>query len=400
MLPLEEAQARLLAMARPLPLETVPLAEAAGRPLGAAVHARRTQPAAALSAMDGYAVRAAEAPGPWRVAFAQPAGAPPPPPLTPGEAARIFTGAILPAGADAVLIQEEALREGDRLLAAPGAALAPGHHVRPAGQDFRSGDPLLAPGEPLGPAAIGLAAAMGHGALPVRRRPRVALLATGDELVPAGEPLPHPGAIPDAARPMLAALLAGRAEVLDLGIAPDRADAVAAAIARARGADVLVTIGGASVGEHDLVRPALEAAGGTVEIWKVAIRPGKPLIIGRLEDAVVLGLPGNPASAFVTAQLFLLPLLRALAGHARPLPAPSPARLAEPLPANGARRDHLRARLDWRGCERWARPFPVQDSGMLWPLAMADALIVRAPGAPAAAPGDVVLVLDTDSRDS
>jgi molybdopterin molybdotransferase len=175
---------------------------------------------------------------------------------------------------------------------------------------------------------------------------------------------------------------------------------VAQAIETARGADLLVTIGGASVGEHDLVRPALLAAGGTIELWKVAIRPGKPLIIGTLGQTLVMGLPGNPASAFATGLLFLLPLLRAMAGHARPVPAETPARLAVALPANGARRDHLRGRMQWRGAERWVTPLPVQDSGMLSPVAAADALLVREAGAGPAAVGDLVFVLDTDSRDS
>jgi molybdopterin molybdotransferase len=400
MLSLDEARARLLAMARPLPVETVPLAEAVRRPLARAVYARRTQPPAPLSAMDGYAVRSAEAPGPWRVAFEQPAGAPPPPPLAPGETARIFTGAIVPEGADAILIQEDATRDGATISAQPGATLAPGQHVRAAGLDFREGTALLAPGEPLSAAALGLAAAMGHASLPVRRLPRLALLATGDELVPPGDALPGAGRIVEAVRPMLAALLARRAVVTDLGIAPDRAALVKAAIARAAGADVLATIGGASVGDHDLVRPALEAAGGTIDACKVAIRPGKPLIIGRLADTIVLGLPGNPASAYVTALLFLLPLLRAMAGHARPIPAETPARLATPLPANGARRDHLRASLAWRGPERWATPLHPDDSSLLSALAASDALVVRAPHVPAAPIGSEVLVLDTESRDS
>jgi molybdopterin molybdotransferase len=400
MLSLADARARLLAMARPLPVESAPLAAAAGRPLAAPVFARRTQPAAPLSAMDGYAVRAAEAPGPWRVAFAQAAGAPPPPPLGAGEAARIFTGAIVPDGADAILIQEQAERDGDALRAHADATLAPGQHVRPAGLDFAHGAALLGVGEPLTPAAIGLAAAMGHAALPVRRIPRVALLATGDELVPPGDAPPAPGRIVEAVRPMLAALLRGRADVTDLGVAPDRAPAVAAAIARGRDADVLVTIGGASVGDHDLVRPALEAAGGAIDAWKVAIRPGKPLVIGRLGDALVLGLPGNPASAYVTSLLFLLPLLRALAGHARPFPSETPARLAAPLPANGPRRDHLRAALAWRGTERWATPRLPDDSSVLSALAVSDALIVREPHAAPAPAGAEIFVLDTDSRDS
>jgi molybdopterin molybdotransferase len=400
MLSLEDARGRLLAMAGPLPLEVVPLAEAAGRPLAARVVARRTQPPAPLSAMDGYAVRSAEAPGPWRVAFEQAAGAPPPRPLAPGEAARIFTGALVPDGADAILIQEEAGLDGASLRAGPSAALSPGQHIRRAGIDFAEGAELLGVGEPLTPVAIGLAAAMGHAALPVRRRPRVALLATGDELIPPGETLPGPGRIVEAVRPMLAALLAGRAEIHNLGIAPDRSAEVRAAIAQGADADVLVTIGGASVGAHDLVRPALEAAGGTIESWKVAIRPGKPLIIGRLSRTIVLGLPGNPASAYVTALLFLLPLLRALAGHARPVVRETPARLDAPLTANGSRRDHLRARLEWRGAERWATPLVPDDSSVLSVLAVSDALIVREPHAPAAAIGADILVLDSDSRDS
>lgn len=400
MLDLAQARAQLLAMARPLPVEQVPLVEAAGRPLAAPVTARRSQPAAPLSAMDGYAVRAAEAPGPWRLAFEQPAGAPPPPVLRSGEAARIFTGAIVPDGADAILVQEEAATEGDKLRARPGAQLASGQHIRPAGQEFAPGTPLLDLGEPLAPAAIGLAAAMGHATLPVHRRPHLTLLATGDELVPAGDPLPHIGATPDSARPMLTALLARRARLDDLGIVPDRPHAVAEAIARAAEADVLVTIGGASVGAYDLVRPALLAAGGTIDAWKVAIRPGKPLVIGRLGATLVLGLPGNPASAYVTALLFLLPLLRALVGHARPVPPETPARLAVALPANGPRRNHLRATLEWRGSERWATPHPVQDSGMLWPVAHSNALVVREPNAPAAEPGTGIFVLDSESRDS
>lgn len=356
--------------------------------------AAHDQPPADVSAMDGYAV--AEGSGPWRVTGEVAAGARDAGMIGPGEAHRIFTGAMLPAGADAVVIQEAVVRDGDTVALARPGIVAAGANVRRRGLDFVAGAALGGVGVPLTPARIGLAAAMGHATLPVHRRPVVALLATGDELVRAGT-VPGPGAIVDAARPMLGALVAPAAELRDLGIARDDMAALGAAFGAAAGADILVTIGGASVGDHDLVRRALLTAGGSLDFWRVAIRPGKPMLVGRLGDTIVLGLPGNPASAFVTATLFLVPLVRAMLGFAAPIAAERAARLMTPLPANDARRDHLRAVLRWEGGARWVTPARLQDSALLTPLAAADALIVRPIGAPAAAAGQAVDVLDTDS---
>lgn len=384
-----EAQARLLAAAPRVAAETLPLAEAAGRWLAAPLVAARTQPAADLSAMDGYALRFADLPGPLMVIGESAAGRGFAGTVGAGEAVRIFTGAPLPPGADTILVQEEAARTGDRLMLAgegPGRA---GRHVRPRGMDFGAGAPLLAAGTRLSPAAIGLAAAAGHGALPVHRRVRVALAATGDELVPPGASV-GPAQLPEANGAMLKALLADLpVTTQDLGILPDDL-AVQTKALGAVAADVLVTSGGASVGDHDLVRPALQAAGGSVDFWRIAMRPGKPLMAGRLGEAVVLGLPGNPVSAFVTALLFLRPLIAAMAGAADPLPRRRRALLGAALPANDAREDYLRG--------AWVAgavvPAPVQDSAMLRALAEAACLIIRPAHAPPAMPGDSVEILD------
>lgn len=388
LIPVADAQRRLLAFARPRSVETVPLAEAAGRWAAAPISARRTQPEQALSSMDGYAIRFADLPGPWRVLGESAAGRPFTGSLAADQAVRIFTGAALPAGTDTVLVQEEARREGDRLhLDGEGPASA-GSNVRAAGLDFRSGELLVAPGERLTPARIALAAIAGHAALPVRPRIRIAIAATGDELRAPGAPLAA-GQLPESNGAMLAAMLADFPVVVeDLGILPDRHDALEAAFAAVT-ADILVTIGGASVGDHDLVRPALLAAGARIDFWKVALRPGKPMMAGTLGDAIVLGLPGNPVSAFVTARIFLLPLVAQLSGAADPLPPLSSATLDEPLPANGPRADYLRA------VNRGGRVVAaaIQDSSMLRTLARADCLIVRAPHAPPAQTGDSVEIL-------
>ncbi len=391
LLPVAEAQARLLALAAPLPIEPVPLIEAAGRHAAAAVIAGRSQPAVDLSAMDGYALRFADRPGPWTVVGESAAGRGLDRPLGAGEAARIFTGAPLPTGADTVLLQEEAARDGDRLALAGAGPAGAGEHVRSAGSDFREGAPLIEPGQRLNPARIALAATGGHGTLAVRRRARVALLSTGDELVPPGMPAPPP-LLPASNGPMLAALLAGRpVEIVREAIVADRLDALAAAFAEAaRIADVVVTTGGVSVGDHDLVRPALLQAGATLDFWKVAMRPGKPLMAGRLGGAVILGLPGNPVSAFVTAQLFLLPLLRHLGGDPAPLPPIRRLRLAAPLGATGDRADYVRARIAAEG----AAPLASRDSAMLAELARADILIARPPHAPPARKGEYCDVHD------
>ncbi|MEO5867887.1 MAG: gephyrin-like molybdotransferase Glp [Sphingomonas sp.] len=388
LLSVAEAQARLLALAHPVASEMLALREAAGRWAATDITALRTQPAAHLSSMDGYAIRFADLPGPWRLigesaagrAFAGTIGA--------GEAVRIFTGAALPEGADTVLVQEEAAADGGVIRLSGEGPPSLGSSVRPRGLDFREGEALIARGERLTPARLALAAIGGRGELAVNRPVRVAIAATGDELVPAGARIGD-GQLPESNSPMLTALLAGwPVDLIDLGILPDRLEVLRAAFAGAD-ADVLVTTGGASVGDHDLVRPALEAAGGSVDFWRVAVRPGKPLMAGRLGAAIVLGLPGNPVSAFVTATLFLKPLIAALAGARHPLPKTMTALLGEALPANDGRQDYLRAQFR----EGRVFPFGRQDSSMLRTLARADCLLVRPAHAHAAAIGDAVDIL-------
>ncbi|WP_298397495.1 gephyrin-like molybdotransferase Glp [Sphingobium sp.] len=388
LLPVADAQARLFALARPLPAETVPITQAAGRWLTQHVVALRDQPWADLSAMDGYAVRAAEYPGPWRIVGESAAGAADLPALAPGEAMRIFTGAPMPPGADTILIQENAVRDGDTLTA-NADPLPPGRNVRPAAFDFARNAVLLKAGARLGPAQIALAVVAGHGALSVGARPKIALLSTGNELVPAGAPTP-PGFLPSSNAPMLAAMLVSLpCDVIDLGIVPDDLDAMAAALAQAAQADIIVSTGGASVGDHDLVRPAFLQAGGSLDFWRIRMRPGKPLMAGRLGDALFLGLPGNPVSAFVTGTLFLLPLVRHLCGATDPFPLVGEAILASPLPATAERDDYLRAFRSPNGIVSVTS----QDSAATAAMAQADCLILRPANSPAAAPGDRVTVL-------
>lgn len=374
----------MLALAAPVDGETLPLKEAAGRWLAQPVHAIRDQPFADLSAMDGYALRFADLHRPLNVIGESAAGRGFAGSLTAGEAVRIFTGAPVPAGADTILVQEEAARDRDMLTLNGAGPPRIGAHIRPRAQDFSTGAEILAAGARLTPAAIGLAAAAGRGALPVRRKIRVAIVSTGDELVPAGSQVTG-AQLPSANAPMLAALLADLpVAIIDGGIIPDELATLTAAFAAIE-PDIIVTTGGASVGDHDLVRPALLAAGGSLDFWKIAMRPGKPLLAGRLNGAVLLGLPGNPVSAFVTATLFLRPLIAHLSGAADPLPRRLAARLAHPLAATGSREDYIRARLTENGLDA----YPVQDSGMLAALAGSDALIVRPIGAAAARPGDI-----------
>lgn len=385
LLPVAEAQARLLALAPPCrSVEQVALVAATGRWAVAPVHALTDHPFADLSAMDGYAIRFGELPGPWRVVGEVTAGAAPGLLLAPGEAARIFTGAPVPAGADAILVQEEAARDGDRLVLAGEGPRAAGAHIRRRGSNFAVGDEVIAPGARLTAARIGLAAMAGHARLAVRPPVRVALVSTGDELATPGAPLAL-GQIYASNAPLLAALLADLPVALtDFGLLPDRLEPLTRALADAADqADILVTSGGASVGDHDLVRPALLAAGAGLDFWKIAMRPGKPLMAGRRGKTVALGLPGNPVSAFVTAFLFLRPLIAAMAGAADPLPRTISLPLAADLPANGPRADYLRARLTENG----VAPAGVQDSSALPALALADALIIRPPHAPAAPAG-------------
>ncbi len=389
LLPVAQAQSRLLALGEPVAAEAVPLHEAADRWAARDIAALRTQPSADLSAMDGYAIRFADMPGPWDVIGESAAGRAFPGRVAAKQAVRIFTGAPIPEGADTVLVQEETARNGATLALAGEGPAHRGRNVRRKGLDFSEGDLLIAAGQPLTPARLALAGVAGHAALPVRRKIRVALAATGDELVAPGTPLGE-AQLPETNRLMLAAQLAGLpVEIVDLGILPDHQPSLEAAF-RALDADLLVTTGGASVGDHDLVRPALEAAGAAIDFWRIALRPGKPMMAGRLGKAVVVGLPGNPVSAFVTTFLFVRPLVAHLAGAADPMPATRSATLGEPLPANGERTDYLRAEL------RDGRAFAstIQDSSMLRTLARAACLIVREPHAAPAKPGDSVEILD------
>ena len=381
-----EALARILSLMTPVGTETVPLAEAAGRVLAEPVVARRTQPPFPSSAMDGYAVRAADvAPGASlrRVGEAA-AGRRHPGALGPGEAVRIFTGAPVPEGADAVLIQENADAEGDRVR--PTAAVAAGANIRPAGVDFAEGAALSAPRR-LAPADVALIAAMNAPEIAARRRPRVALVPTGDELVWPGE-RPGPDQIVSSNNFGLAALLGAAGAETDLRpVAPDRRDALAEALAGAAAeADLILTLGGASVGEHDLVRAAVGAA--ELEFWKVAVRPGKPLMAGRVGGVPLIGLPGNPVSAMVCGLLFARPAVDALLGLPAGPPARERATLAEALPANGPREHYMRAALSGAPGAPTVRPLGNQDSSLLSILSEADALLVREIGAPEAAAGD------------
>ncbi len=387
-LPLEQAQARLLALATPLPLERVPVAEALGRYLAEPLTARRTQPAADVSAMDGYAMRAADLPGPWQVVGESAAGHPFAGTVAPGQAVRISTGALMPAGADMVLMQEDAGRSGDALELTGTPPDPPGRHVRRCGNDFAAGQELLGIGTRVGPAQIALALAAGHLHLAVRRPARLAIIDSGDEL--SDDPATcavHQ--VPASNGAMLAALTAPLVGQADrLGPVADRLEDLLDALNRAAQADVIVTSGGASVGDHDLLRPALEAWGATIDFWKIAIKPGKPLLIARKGQQLVVGLPGNPVSSHVTAFLFLLPLLRALQGSTDPLPRPIMLPVAEDLRPGGERREFQRAR--WDGHTLSARIN--QDSGALAGMAHSNALLDRAALAPSATAGTPVPV--------
>jgi molybdopterin molybdotransferase len=392
-----EARARVLGQAAPLPAEDVPLVAAHGRVLTADLAARRTQPPAAVSAMDGYAVRAddvAAAPARLRLIGEVAAGHPFDRPIGPGEAARIFTGGVLPPGADTVVVQELAGRDGDAVTIHKPTAR--GRNVRREGLDFEAGAVLLREGHRLSARDLSLAAAMNHPSVPVHRRPRVAVLATGDELVPPGQTPGHGQIVYSNGFALLALIGSEGAEAIDLGIVPDRLDATIAAVRRARerGADVLVTTGGASVGDHDLVQSAFAAEGMAQSFWKVALRPGRPLMHGRLGAMAVLGLPGNPVSAYVCALLFLVPLLRRLHGRADLGPDTEQAVLGCDLPENDERADYMRAALARAPDGRLvATPFPTQDSSMLAPLAQAGCLLIREPHAPAAAAGNACTIV-------
>jgi molybdopterin molybdotransferase len=396
-MPVADALATVLEGAEPMPEEMVALDAAHHRVLARDVAALRTQPPQAMSAMDGYAVRASDASqvkARLKVIGEVAAGRPFDRALGPGETARIFTGGVIPAGADAVVIQEDTLVDGDTITITE-AAIS-GRHIRPAGVDFREGDVLLRAGTRLSDRDLSLAASMNYPELAIRRRPKIALLATGDELVMPGA-TPGPGQIVYSNGYALRALArAEGAETVDLGIAADTLEATVAGIRRAQdcGADILVTTGGASVGDHDLVRQSLQAVGATMAFWKIAMRPGKPMMYGRLGTMRVIGVPGNPVSSYVCSLLFLVPLIRALSGASAVHNTREPVLLGGDVGANDVREDYLRARLHTREDGALiATPVNHQDSSLLAYLSAAQALIVRAPFAPAAVAGDQCEIL-------
>jgi molybdopterin molybdotransferase len=385
MISVEEARKQVLSAIAPLGVEQVSLAAAVGRTLAEDVAARVTQPPLAVSAMDGYAVQAADVaavPTTLRVVGSVPAGRLFAGAVQRGEAVRIYTGAPLPAGADAIIIQEDTETDGERVRVKESAA--PGRYVRKAGLDFAAGEVRLRAGRVLTPRDIGLVAAMNVPWLTVRRKPRIAVLATGDEIVQPGEPL-GPGQIVSSNSWALSAfIVVNGGEAINIGVAPDEAATLRTMAQSARGADLLLTSGGASVGDHDLVRSALGEAGLAVDFWRIAMRPGKPLMFGRLGATPVLGLPGNPVSSLVCSLLFLGPMLARFLGRADTIPARAKATLGAPLMGNDRREDYLRARLarDVDGTLT-ATPFATQDSSMMALLAEAGCLVVRAPLAPA-----------------
>jgi molybdopterin molybdotransferase len=397
LMPVAEALARVLAHAKPLAAQQTRLSDAHGRVLAEDLAARRTQPPQDVSAMDGYAARASDVttiPVTLNVVGEVAAGRPFNGAVAAGQAARIFTGGVVPQGADTIVIQENVTRAGDTIVVnVPAPA---NKHIRRAGLDFRQGDVLLKQGRMLTGRDLSLAASMNHETVPVYGTPHVALLATGDELVMPGTE-PGPGQIVYSNGYAVMALARSEgAHVTDLGIVADRVDDTVAAIRRARAAraDILVTTGGASVGDYDLVQQALAAEGLDISFWKVALRPGRPLMHGRLGDMQVLGLPGNPVSAFVCAVLFLSPLIRKMMGRGDVGPVVETAQAGIDLPENDERADYLRATLTC-GADgvAVATPFPTQDSSMMRALSQADCLVLRAPFAPALRAGEACSIV-------
>lgn len=389
LLGVDEARARMLAEIAPLAVETIPLAASIGRVLAEEVRGVRDQPPFVASAMDGWAVRAADCPGKLRIVGESAAGRGYAASVGAGEAVRIFTGAAVPSGCDAVVIQEDAERDGEAVVVPEAKA---GRHVRPAGGDFKAGELLVSPGVRIDPWRLSLAASAGRAEVAVFKRPRVALLSTGEEIVEAPAE-PGPFQIYDSGAPALAAMIAGwGAEVVKAKPVRDDLDAVIAALRTADG-DLVVTVGGASVGDHDLVRTAAQAVGLEMKVESVNVRPGKPTFFGVLADGRrLLGLPGNPASAFVCAELFLHPILQASQG-ASPEPLTLTARLEHGLSANGGREHWMRAKLAFANGGVSVRPYRDQDSSLVSVFAASDALLRRAPGAAEAAAGDLVEVL-------
>lgn len=398
MISVDEARGRVLAALRPVPAEVVALADAWNRVTAAPVVARLTQPPADVSAMDGYALRAADGQlgAILHVIGAAPAGHPFEGSVGAGQAVRLFTGSVVPHGADTILLQEDATRDGDMVTVKEATVAA--RHIRRAGQDFAAGDAVVPAGRRITARDVGLAAAANHPWLAVHRRPRIAILATGDEIALPGEPIPSGGIVSSNSHALAALVRALGGEPMVLPVARDDAAVIAAVADAVAGMDMLVTTGGASVGDHDLVIEALKSRGMTLDFWQIAMRPGKPLLFGRLGTVPVLGLPGNPVSAMVCAILFLLPALSRLSGLPAAPPPVSTGILGAAVKANDHRADHLRATVRvGSGGRVIVTPFPVQDSAMLRRLALADALVLRAPNAPALAEGAEVGIIRLDS---
>ncbi len=404
LLPVADALTRILAALPLMPGEETPVSGALGRVTAGPVHSRRTQPPVAMSAMDGYAVRAedvATVPVTLKRVGSAPAGGAYAGTVGPGEAVRIFTGGPVPAGADTIVIQEdvdaESESDGARITVREGAEA--GTYIRPAGLDFKAGDVGIPAGRAMSARDVGLAAAMNVPWIMVRRRPKVAILATGDEIVRPGEPI-GPNQIVSSNSYALSALVrASGGEPVVLGIAPDTIEGIQQLVRGAQGMDLVLTTGGASVGEHDLVQKALgpEAFGPgglEVDFWRIAMRPGKPLIFGKVGGIPMLGLPGNPVSTLVCGMIFVKPAIEAMLGLEREAEPPVRARLGAALSQNDQRQDYLRATLAWNAeGERVATPFSRQDSSMLARLAQADCLIIRPAHDPARAEGDWMEIL-------
>jgi molybdopterin molybdotransferase len=398
MISVEEARQRILDALSPTPAEVVALADAWNRVTVEPVRARLTQPPADVSAMDGYALRAADGGlgARIRVVGAAPAGHPFDGQVGAGETVRLFTGSVIPAGADAILLQEDATRDGD--LVQVNEAVTAGRHIRRAGQDFAKGDLVIPPGRRITARDVGLAAAANYPWLTVHRRPRIAILATGDEIAMPGEPIPSGGIVSSNSHALAALVRALGGEPMVLPVAPDDSSAISAVADSLAGMDMLVTTGGASVGDHDLIIASLQARGMTLDFWQIAMRPGKPLLFGQLGATPVLGLPGNPVSAMVCAILFLLPALSRLSGLPATAPPTSTAVLGSAVKGNDKRADHLRASISTDETGRLVvLPFAVQDSAMLRRLALADALILRPPFAPPLEEGAEVSIIRLDS---
>jgi len=395
MISVDEAVLRITSAFSPLESETVPIGSACGRVLAADAIAALDQPPSPVSSMDGYAVRASDvtAPASLRIVGAAPAGHPFAGTVGKGETVRIFTGGVVPSGADAIVIQEDAEPNGETVLLKVPAI--PGRHVRVAGLDFKRGSALASKGHRLTARDLSLLAAGDIANVEVRRRPRIAFAATGDELSRPGDARKDGGIVASSGYGLAAMIENWGGEPEDLGILPDAAEALAELPAKSIGADMIVTLGGASVGDHDLVKSALSPHGFVLDFWRIAMRPGKPLIFGKLGTTPLLGLPGNPVSTLVCAILFLKPAIGAMLGANTRTPLRS-ARLAGELAANDTRQDYVRARLELRDGELWAEPFKVQDSSMLSVFAAADALVLRLPNAAAAKAGEKIEIIVLD----